>query len=317
MPDGPKLYLDRELPAEMMAVLGPRANLTGPGADALERADGVIAGASRWDGPRMDEGPHLRVISRSGIGYDSVDVGAATARGIAVCIAPTAPTVSTAEHAVALLFAAAKDVVGNQERLRAASGDYFAQSGSVELAGGTFGLVGYGRIARRVGRVAHALDLHVIAYDPFLDAGAADGAELVSFDELLARSDAISVHAPLTESTRRLFDADAFAKVRSGVIFVNSARGALVDQEALIDAVDAGRVGAAALDVTDPEPLPPDHPLLHHPRIVVTPHIASATSAGRLRLYEHAIDNALGILAGAVGSETAVVVNPEVLEARP
>ena len=209
-------------------------------------------------------------------------------------------------------MAAAKDVGGNQARLRDASGDYFAQSGSVELAGGTLGLVGYGRIARRVGRVAEALDMRVIAYDPFLDASVADGAELVSFDELLAQADAISVHAPLTDSTRRLFDADAFARMRQGVIFVNSARGALVDQEALLDAVDAGRVGAAALDVTEPEPLPPDHPLLHHPRIVVTPHIASATSAGRLRLYEHAIENALGVLAGAVGSETAVVVNPEV-----
>jgi phosphoglycerate dehydrogenase-like enzyme len=317
MPDGPMLYLDRELPADMMVVLGPRANLTGPGEDALTRADGVIAGASRWDGPRMDGGPRLRVISRSGIGYDSVDVAAATARGIAVCIAPTAPTVSTAEHAIALLMAAAKDVAGNQARLRDAAGDYFAQSGSVELAGGTLGLVGYGRIARRVGRVAEALDMRVIAYDPFLDAGAADGAELVTFDELLAQADAISVHAPLTDSTRRLFDADAFARMRQGVIFVNSARGALVDQEALLAAVDAGRVGAAALDVTEPEPLPPDDPLLHHPRIVVTPHIASATSAGRLRLYEHAIENALGVLSGAVGSETAVVVNPEVLEVRP
>ena len=168
----------------------------------------------------MDAGPRLRVISRSGIGYDSVDVAAATARGIAVCIAPTAPTVSTAEHAVALLMAAAKDVAGNQARLRDAAGDYFAQSGSVELAGGTLGLVGYGRIARRVGRVAEALDMRVIAYDPFLDASVADGAELVSFDELLAQADAISVHAPLTDSTRRLFDADAFAHMRQGVIFV-------------------------------------------------------------------------------------------------
>jgi phosphoglycerate dehydrogenase-like enzyme len=297
-----------------MAVLGPRATLIGPGEDALTRSDGVIASASRWDGPRMDLGPRLRVISRCGIGYDSVDVAAATARGIAVCIAPTAPTVSTAEHAVALLMSAAKDVAGNQARLRAGSGDYFAQSGSVELAGGTLGLVGYGRIARRVGRVATALDMRVIAYDPFLDATVADGAELVSFEELLAQADAISVHAPLTESTRRLFDADAFARMRPGVVFVNSARGALVDQEALLAAVDAGQVAAAALDVTEPEPLPPDDPLLHHPRIVVTPHIASATAAGRLRLYEHAIANALGVLSGAVGSETALVVNPEVLE---
>ena len=102
--------------------------------------------------------------------------------------------------------------------------------------------------------------------------------------------------------------------MRPGVIFVNSRPGRLVDQEALLAALDAGQVGAAALDVTEPEPLPPDHPLLHRDDVFVTPHIASATSAGRLRLYEHAIDNALGVLAGAVGSETAVVVNPEVLE---
>jgi phosphoglycerate dehydrogenase-like enzyme len=312
MPEGPLLYLDRELPPEMMTSLTLRARLSGPERAAMATAEGVIAGASRWDGARMDLCSAARVISRSGIGYDSVDVAAATARGIAVCIAPDAPTVSTAEHAVALLLAAAKHLSENQARLRAGPCDHFGLCRSVELDGATLGLVGYGRIARRVGRAAAALGMTVIAHDPYVEPSAGLEVELVSFDELLARSDAISVHAPLTDETRGLFGPDAFARVRPGVLFVNSARGPLVDQAALLAALENGQVGSAALDVTDPEPLPVDHPLLHRDDVIVTPHIASATGAGRLRLYEHAIDNALGVLAG-LPPGTCHVVNPEVL----
>jgi phosphoglycerate dehydrogenase-like enzyme len=279
----------------------------------MAAAEGIIAGASRWDGARMDLCPVARVISRSGIGYDSVDVVAATARRIAVCIAPESPTVSTAEHSVALLLAAAKRLAEHQARLRAGPCDHFGLCRSVELDGATLGLVGYGRIARRVGRVGAALGMIVIAHDPYLEPSVDPEVELVSFDELLARSDAISVHAPLTDETRGLFGTDAFARVRPGVLFVNSARGPLVDQDALLAALDAGQVGSAALDVTDPEPLPVDHPLLHRDDVIVTPHIASATGAGRLRLYEHAIANALGVLAG-LPPATCYVVNPQVLE---
>jgi phosphoglycerate dehydrogenase-like enzyme len=313
MADGPLLYLDRQLPAEMMTTLARRARLSGPEPAAMAAAEGIIAGASRWDGARMDLCPVARVISRSGIGYDSVDVVAATARRIAVCIAPESPTVSTAEHSVALLLAAAKRLAEHQARLRAGPCDHFGLCRSVELDGATLGLVGYGRIARRVGRVGAALGMIVIAHDPYLEPSVDPEVELVSFDELLARSDAISVHAPLTDETRGLFGTDAFARVRPGVLFVNSARGPLVDQDALLAALDAGQVGSAALDVTDPEPLPVDHPLLHRDDVIVTPHIASATGAGRLRLYEHAIANALGVLAG-LPPATCYVVNPEVLE---
>ena len=310
---GPLLYVDRELPAGIAALLGERGALCGPAMEAMADAVGIIASNVRWDGPRFDRMPHVRVLSRSGIGYDGVDVAAATARGIVVCVAAEAPTVSTAEHTVALILAAAKRLVPNQLRLRAGSGDYFGASEAIELAGRTLGLVGYGRIARRVRRAAVALEMEVVACDPYVSVADAADVELVPFTELLRRADVISVHAPLTSDTRHLFDASAFAAMRAGVVFVNAARGGLVDHDALIAALDAGQVGAAALDVTDPEPLPAGHPLLHRDDVLVTPHIASATDAGKLRLYQHAIENALAVLEGRTPPH---VINPEVLEPR-
>jgi phosphoglycerate dehydrogenase-like enzyme len=311
--DRPVLYVDRELPPEVTRLVAGRCTLVGPGVGAMAAAEGIIAGGTRWDGARMGLAPKARVLSRSGIGYDNVDVAAATARGIAVCVAPDAPTVSTAEHAVALTLAAAKDLVPNQLRLRAGVGDYFGANRAIELAGRTLGLVGFGRIARRVQRVAAALDMVTIAHDPFLTEADVD-VELVTFADLLARADIVSVHAPLTPSTRHLFDAAAFAAMRPGVIFVNAARGGLVDHDALLAALDGGQVAAAALDVTEPEPLPPGHALLGRDDVLVTPHIASATDAGRVRLYEHAIGNALAVLAGL---RPDGLVNPEVLEPVP
>ena len=262
MPEAPLLYLDRELPAAMMAALTARARLSGPEADAMAAAEGIVAGATRWDGPRMDRclaGPgdlplrhRLRQRGRRrghGAGHRRVHRA-------------DAPTVSTAEHAVALLLAAAKRLSEHQARLRAGPGDHFGLSSNVELDGGTLGLVGYGRIARRVGRTGAALGMTVIAHDPYLQPAVDLEVELVSFDDLLARSDAISVHAPLTDGTRGLFGTAAFARVRPGVIFVNTARGPLVDQEALVAALDAGQVGAAALGRDRSRAPPADHPLL-------------------------------------------------------
>ncbi len=307
----PALYLDRPAPDAVSQLVAGRGSLVGPGPEAMAVADGIIASGVRWDGPRFDLMPRVRVLSRSGIGYDGVDVAAATARGIVVCIAADAPTVSTAEHTVALILAAAKRLVPNQLRLRAGTGNYFVATDAIELAGRTLGLVGYGRIARRVGRAAAGLDMNVVACDPYLIAADADDVELVEFTELLQRADVISVHAPLTVETRHLFDAAAFAAMRRGVVFVNAARGGLVDQDALLAALDSGQVGAAALDVTDPEPLPVEHPLLHRDDVLVTPHVASATDVGKIRLYQHAIDNALVVLAGG---RPPHVVNPEVLD---
>ena len=292
----PVFFFDRVVPAGVAELVEGRAEIVGPDDGGLADADVVIAGSRRWDGPAMDLAPRLRVISRTGVGYDTVDVTAATARGIAVCFAPDAPTVSTAEHTIALLLAVTKDISGWAGR----EVNEPVMPPGIELDGRTLGLFGFGRIARRVAAVGRALGMHVIAHDPFVVADT-DDVTLVGADELWRRSDVISLHAPATPSTYHVVDAAALAAMRPGSFLVNCARGGLVDQDALLDALERGHLAGAGLDCTEPEPLPADHPLRRHQRAVITPHIASQTAVGRLRLYAHAIDNAFAALAGEQG----------------
>lgn len=300
MPDDaapPAFFFDRVVPEGVADLVGERAAIIGPDDADLPLADVVIAGSRRWDGPAMDLAPRLRVISRTGVGYDTVDVEAATARGVAVCFAPDAPTVSTAEHTIALLLAVTKDIAGWANRSSAAVPGALP---GVELDGRTLGLFGFGRIARRVAMVARALGMHTIAHDPFV---AVDEPEvtLVDAGELWRRSDVITLHAPAAPSTRHVVDATTLAAMRPGSFLINCARGSLVDHDALLDALERGHLAGAGLDVTEPEPLPADHALRRQPRVVITPHIASHTAVGRLRLYVHAIDNAFAVLAGEPG----------------
>ncbi|NDH88605.1 MAG: hypothetical protein EBY61_08325, partial [Actinobacteria bacterium] len=269
-----------------------RLEVVGPDT-GLEAAVAVIAGARvQWNGELLDQAPEVRVVSRTGIGYDNVDVSAAAERGVVVCNAPKAPSVSTAEHTVALLMAVTKHL-----RTTTAIADRGEKAPSVgialELDGRRLGLVGLGRIARRVAAAATALGMEVIAHDPFIQADSVDGVRLVSLDEVFSESDVVSLHAPGGEATKHLVDASRLAAMRPGAYLVNCARGSLVDQEALLAALDSGQLAGAALDVTEPEPLPEGHPLLGREDVLVTPHVASSTAAGRRRLYEHAIDNAL------------------------
>ncbi len=258
----------------------------------------------------MERAPHLRVICRTGIGVDKVDIAAATARGIAVCNTPDGPTVSTAEHTVALLLAAAKHITRSAQWLRAAETEMYRRHEAIELAGTTLGLIGYGRISRRVAQAAHGLGMEVVAFDPYLAetafAGARRAATLV---EVLGAADVVSVHVPLTTDTRHLFGAAEFDAMKAGAVFVNTSRGGVVDQEALLAALDSGRLMSAGLDVTDPEPLPPDHPLLNRNDVVVTPHVASATFAGRRRIFRSAFAQAVLV---ANGERPPHLVNPEV-----
>ncbi len=280
-----------------------RVEVVGPGDERLAEAEAAIVGGIRWDGPRFDLAPQLRVLARTGIGVDAVDLDEATRRGVLVANTPDGPTVSTAEHAMALLFTVAKTIGPHQDRLRRATGGYALASTATELDGLTIGLLAYGRIARRVARIAAGIGMRVLICDPYLgqdDLPADDPAspEVVGFDELLARSDVLSLHAPLTDETSRIMDAEAFAACRPGVLFLNAARGGLVDHDALVAALDSGQVRAAGLDVTDPEPLDPSHTLLHRDNVVVTPHIASSTEIGRDRMLSMAIDQALQALSG-------------------
>jgi D-3-phosphoglycerate dehydrogenase len=264
----------------------------------------------------MDRAPLLRVIARTGIGVDKVDLEAATERGIAVCNAPDAPTISTAEHAITLMLAIAKQVPAAQAALRNGGRDFFASHQGEELSGRTLGLAGIGRIGSRVARIIAGFDMQVIAYDPFVGeaSAAAVGIKLVdSLEELLTTADIVSLHLPLTDATRHLIDGERLGLMKPGAILVNTARGGLVDHDALLGALELGHLSGAGLDVTDPEPLPTDHPLLRRDNVVVTPHVAAATTAGKARLYESAVAQALQVLRGQYPKH---LVNPEVWPVR-
>jgi phosphoglycerate dehydrogenase-like enzyme len=312
----PRLWFERAIPPELQAETAARVTVLGPPTAAdpyagLATARGVLASVYRYDAVLMDRAPELRVIARTGIGYDLVDVVEATRRGIAVCNTPDAPTVSTAEHAVTLILMVAKGVKRSEAELRAGLGDYYARHRAVELDGRTLGLVGFGRIARRVARACFALGMRVTAYDPVLadDSFGPDVVRAASLADLLAGADVVSLHAPLTDETRGLIGAIELSQMKQGAILVNTARGGLVDSVALLSALESGQLAGAGLDVTDPEPLPVGHPLLGRDDVVVTPHIASATDAGKVRIFRVALEQALAVLEGRGPDH---LVNPEV-----
>ncbi len=315
-----QIWFERDVPDHIAAELEGVARVLGPGTatpqdllSSVGPAQAVIASSLvTYDGPAMDRAPGLRVIARTGIGYDKVDLAAAGNRGIAVCNAPDAPTTSTAEHTIALMLAVAKRLPAAQEALRGGGRDFFAAHRGFELGGRCLGLVGVGRIGKAVARMAVGLEMRVIAHDPFIDDStmAAFGIEPVdSLAALLAEADVVSLHVPLTNETRHLIDGTAIQQMKPASMLINTARGGLVDHSALLKGLESGALFGAGLDVTDPEPLPPDHPLLHRLDVVVTPHIAAATGAGKARLYESAVDQALLVLRG---QRPPHLVNPDV-----
>ena len=293
-------------------ILGPATD-TDSGA-GLDTAVAAVVGLVACDAAFMDRAPGLRVIARNGIGYDNVDVAVATERGIAVCNTPDGPTVSTAEHAVTLMLLVAKNIRAAETALRTgATAGYYIRHEGIELDGKVLGLVGFGRIARHVAGIAAGLGMHITSYDPFLPASAipteVDRAD--TLEDLLGVADVVSVHVPLTDASRGLFGAAAFASMKPGAVFINTARGGLVDHDALLVALEAGRLFGAGLDVTDPEPLPVGHPLLGRDDVVVTPHIASGTADGKARIFRVAFEQALAVVHGRRPEH---LVNPEVWE---
>jgi D-3-phosphoglycerate dehydrogenase / 2-oxoglutarate reductase len=283
----------------------------GSGPDGIAKAQAVVASARvRYDAELMDRAPGLRVISRTGIGVDNIELDQATMRGIAVCNVPGGPTVSTAEHTVTLLMAAAKQIPAAAQALREGRGDFFNDYQGLELDGLTLGLVGLGQIGRRVALICSSIGMSVIAFDPYVDPVVAEAipTELVGdLETLLRRADAVSLHTPLTDQTARMIDRDRLALMKPGSILVNTARGGLVDEAALVEALAAGHLSAAGLDVFDPEPPRSDNPLLHRLDVIATPHVAGATLASKDRLWRIAITQALQVLRGET---PANLVNP-------
>ena len=316
-----KIWFERSLPAEHADLLTGKAVPIGAADPAggdrmatLPQAEAVIAASLvTYDANFFSQAPLLRTVCRTGIGYDNVNVADATKFGVAVCNVPDGPSTSTAEHAVCLMLAVSKNLQHSSRVLRdGVKGDFFTMFLGLELEGQTLGLVGFGRIGSRVARAACGLGMNVLTYDPFLNRELAEKVGAVgvdSLDEVLTRSDIVSLHIPCTDQTRQMMNAQRFAQMKRGAILINTARGGLVDESALLAALESGHLRGAGLDVFGIEPPSPDHPLLSRPEVIATPHIASATGAAKIRLWEGAINQALDVLDGR---RPAHLVNPEV-----
>ena len=262
---------------------------TGLAPDALKAALGdsaglVVRSATQATREIISAGASLKVIGRAGAGVDNIDVKAATERGIIVLNTPGGNAEAAGELAIALMFALARDIVRADVSMKAGKWDKKGFNG-VELAGKTLGLVGAGHVGGIVARRAVALGMKVIVADPILDSRATEafGARLVDFDELIRTSDFISIHSPRTEQTKGLFNQKTFSLVKKGVCLVNCARGGIVVEKDLIQALDNGTVRGAAVDVYDKEP-PDDWSLAKHPRVIATPHIGASTGEAQVNV---------------------------------
>lgn len=279
-----------------------------PEADAL-----LVRSATTVDAEVLAAAPKLKIVARAGVGLDNVDVDAATARGVLVVNAPTSNIHSAAEHAIALMLAAARQIPPADATLRERTWKRSSFSGT-EIYDHTVGVVGLGRIGQLVASRLAAFGAHVVAYDPYVSPALAAqlGIELLDLDTLLARADFISMHLPKTPETAGLIGRESLAKTKPGVIIVNAARGGLIDEAALADAVRSGHVRAAGLDVFATEPCT-DSPLFDLPQVVVTPHLGASTAeaqdrAGtdvaesvKLALAGDFVPDAVNVAGGAVG----------------
>jgi lactate dehydrogenase-like 2-hydroxyacid dehydrogenase len=278
--------------------LVPRAELLSRARDA----EGLLTMLTdAVDADLIGAAPRLRAISNYAVGVDNVDLAAATARGIPVGHTPDVLTETTADLALALMLGIARRVVEGDRMVRAGEWHAWAPDFLLgrDLHGSTVGIVGLGRIGRAVARRLEGFGCTVLA------------TRVTPLAELLERSDFVSLHAPLTSATRGLIGEGALARMKPTAYLVNTARGGLVDQAALGRALHFGRIAGAALDVTDPEPLPPDHPLLDAPNLLVLPHVGSATVEAREAMADLAVDN---LVAGLRGERMPRCANPAVYE---
>jgi glyoxylate reductase len=258
-------------------------------------------------------GGNLKVISQMAVGFDNIDIAAATRKGIPVGNTPGILTETTADFTWALLMAAARRVVEGDKEVRAGVWRPWGPDvlTGMDIFGATIGIVGFGRIGQAVARRARGFDMHILYADPHCghEAGVEYGAECVGLDELLERSDFVTLHTYLSKETYHMISHEQLRKMKSSAVLVNTARGGVVDSDALAWALQDGIIAAAALDVTEPEPIPQDSPLLKLENIIITPHIASASKATRVRMAEMAVDN---LIAGLRGDPLPNCANPQV-----
>ncbi len=321
----PRVFVTRELPGDALDRLrrDTAANVwpddLPPSRDELLRAVPEVEGllcllTDNIDAGLLETARGLRVVSTMAVGYDHIDVDAATSLGVAVCHTPGVLTETTADFAFALLLAAARRLPEGERAVR--EGRWTAWHPSFllghDLHGATLGIVGLGQIGTAVARRAGGFGMRVLYHSRTRRPEVEEelGCSYVTFEELLTQSDFVSVHVPLTPETRHLFSANAFERMKPTAVFVNTSRGAVVDETALHRALESRQIAAAAIDVTESEPLPKHDPILRLPNLLVTPHIASASVSTRSRMAEMAVENLVAVLAGRT---PAHCVNPEVL----
>jgi D-3-phosphoglycerate dehydrogenase len=291
------------------------ARLNEVAADAL-----VVRSGTKVTRAIIEAVPSLRVVGRAGTGVDNIDLAAATERGIIVVNAPTGNSIAAAEHAIALMTALARNIPQADAALRRGEWNRHAYTGTA-LTDKTLGIVGMGRVGSEVARRARGLGMDVLAYDPYFppERAAALGVPLVELDAIWDKSDFITLHAPLTDSTRHIINRQSLARMKRGVFIINDARGELIDDVALIEALDSGQVAGAALDVFVQEP-PVNNPLVGRPNVIVTPHLGASTAEAQLDVAREIAEAVLGALKGepVASAVNAPMIAPELLaELRP
>jgi lactate dehydrogenase-like 2-hydroxyacid dehydrogenase len=319
----PKVYVTRKVPEEGIAMVQQECEvevwegeLPVPRDVLLEKVrdiDGLYCLLTeRVDQELLDAAPRLRVVSNMAVGYDNIDVAACTAHGIPVGNTPGVLTETTADLAFALLLSAARRIVEGADYVRARRWKTWGPMLLMgpDIYGATLGIVGLGRIGQAMARRASGFDMRILYHDihPIPDAEAALGATYVDLDTLLAESDFVTLHVNLTEATYHLIGREELRKMKPTAVLVNASRGGVVDPEDLYQALQDGEIGYAALDVTEPEPIPEDHALLSLPNCIVVPHIGSASVATRTKMATMAAEN---LLAGLRGEPLPHCVNPD------
>ncbi|MGE5262424.1 MAG: 2-hydroxyacid dehydrogenase [Acidobacteriota bacterium] len=322
----PRVFVTRRMPEEGLAMVREATDMKlwedelPPPHDILLRevreVDGLLSLLTdKIDAALMDLNPRLKVISNFAVGYDNVDILAATERGIPVGNTPGVLTDTTADLAFALLMAAARRIQESIDYVRAGKWKTWGPLLLMgqDIHGGTLGIVGFGRIGQGMAARASGFGMRVLYYDVYRrkDLEQSMGVAYADMDTILRESDFVTIHTDLNETTHHMMNASAFAKMKPTSILINTARGPIVDPQALYDALKSGRIGGAALDVTEPEPIPIDSPLLSLPNCLVVPHIASASVTTRGKMAQMAAAN---LLAGLRGDRLPTCVNPQVYE---
>ena len=269
--------------------------------DEMKDADALIVRIAKCDGHAIENGPYLKVIGRTGVGYDSVDVKTATAHGIPVVITPGANNRSVAEHAVAMMFALSKNLVEAQQEMCKGNWEIRGAKKAFELEGKTIGILGLGAIGRETAKICEGCGMKVAAYDPFLSKEQVEGYGAVyyeNYEDLLKVSDVVSIHVPLTDETKNMISKKQLTEMKKTALIINCSRGGIINETDLVEALKAGEIAGAGTDVFCSEPPKTDDPLLNCPNLIVSPHSAAQTREAVIKMAQMCVKGCLAVAEG-------------------